>query len=811
MDTPRDSDADTPDEWREQTRSELSGRAADVVQARDVSGGVHFHQAAGPESASAPRQLPGDVRGFVDRMAELQRLDVILTERDGSVGVSALCVIVGTAGVGKTSFAVHWAHRVTQHFPDGQLYLNLRGYDPGTPVTSNEALERFLPALGVPNVAVPTEPEARATLYRSRLAGRRVLILLDNVSSAGQVRPLLPGTPGCLVLVTSRSRLSGLVARDGAQRVTLGVLAEPHAVSLVRGVARDHRREDAIEELTELSRLCARLPLALRIAAERAASRPGMPLRELIEELRDESALWDALTAGHDDESDAVRSVFAWSYRALSADAGRLFRLLGLHPGPEFGAAAAAALADIPVNAARRLLDDLAGAHLLEQPSHDRYQFHDLLRAYSMDQVREHEDATNSHAASRRILLWYLRMADAALATIVPGSWHAPLARTEVEPERFAFPGPQEAVGWYQRERANLVAAASAAQEAGMDDIAWQLPATLHRIYAKHNHFDDWRSTSAVALPAVRRLGDRSGEALCLESLAKLHTQVRELNEGIRFHRQALAVRKEIGDRTGEASSNNGIGLALLRDHRLVEARSYFEQARRIAVETAAGTWETVALNCLAYVHLELEEFGRALELNRQVLEFYRDTGDRGAEGDALCCASRIYRGLGRLADARASIEAAVMIAREHGNHAWEGWWLVECGHVLVALDRAEEALECFHRAARLQRRIGDRGREAIAWDGTGDAYRALGRAREAVDFHRNATTVFRQLGDRWRLAVSSNSLALSLAATGATVEAGTHWSAAEQALADFTDGPASRLRDTVRARPRETRMPPKQ
>lgn len=238
-------------------------------------------------------------------------------------------VVVGTAGVGKTSLAVHWAHHVVDHFPDGQLYVNLHGYDPGPPVSPSDVLDRFLRAFGLAGNSIPADLDSRAALYRSLLAGRRLLVVLDNAATVGQVRPLLPGSAGCLVVVTSRSRLSGLVARDGAYRVTLDILPLAEAVSLLRNFTAEYRTGDTEEDLTELARLCARLPIALRIAAERAVSRPWLPLRGLVAELR-ETNLWDALTAGDDDESTAVHTVFAWSYRALSQAASRIFRLLGL-------------------------------------------------------------------------------------------------------------------------------------------------------------------------------------------------------------------------------------------------------------------------------------------------------------------------------------------------------------------------------------------------------------------------------------------------------------------------------------------------
>ncbi|MGX7827405.1 NB-ARC domain-containing protein [Actinokineospora sp. 24-640] len=259
----------------------------------------------------------------MNRSDELGRLDRVLAGDASEPMVVAVTVIAGTAGVGKTSLALHWAHQVSDRFPDGQLYANLRGYDPGPRASPDQVLDSFLRALGVPAAELPADLDDRAALYRSLLAGRRTLIILDNAATVGQVRPLLPGTAGCLVLVTSRSHLSGLVFREGAHRVSLGVLTEAEAMSLLRTVIADYRADAESGELAELARLCARLPLALRVAAGRAVRRPRTPMAELIEDLRGESGLWDALSTDDEDEADAVRSVFAWSYRALPEDAAR--------------------------------------------------------------------------------------------------------------------------------------------------------------------------------------------------------------------------------------------------------------------------------------------------------------------------------------------------------------------------------------------------------------------------------------------------------------------------------------------------------
>jgi hypothetical protein len=381
--------------------------------------------------------------------------------------------------------------------------------------------------------------------------------VLDNAASVGQVRPLLPGTASCLALVTSRSRLAGLAVRDGAHRLGLDVLPERESILLLRTFTAEYRREDDPVELAELARLCARLPLALRIAAERAAGRPRMPLSELIADLRDESSLWDALSTENDEEADTVRTVFAWSYRALPPDAARLFRVLGLHPSPEFDISAAAALAGATAGRVRHLLDALVGAHMLEQIGPTRYQFHDLLRAYATDQAHHEESEQDQHAALHRVFTWYLHTGQAAKDTITPGGIVLPI---DLEPlgdgvEVSTFADYDLAVDWYETERTNLIAAVHGAVEAGFDRIAWQIPSVLARIYTNRDPVNVWLSTEQIALTAVRRLADRYGEAVILDNLGIRFRVSNRLGEAADRHRLALAIFRDIPDQFGEARS----------------------------------------------------------------------------------------------------------------------------------------------------------------------------------------------------------------------------------------------------------------
>jgi tetratricopeptide (TPR) repeat protein len=776
--------------------NDLTGATRDVVQAGRVTGGLHFHSrdVDGGERLP-PRQLPADVRGFVNRAAELDRLDLVLAGTAPDANAAATCVIAGTAGVGKTSLAVHWAHRVAESFPDGQLYVNLHGYDPGPPVTAGEVLDRFLRALNVPATAIPADIESRAALYRSQLAGRQVLVVLDNAATTNQVRPLLPGVSGCLVLVTSRSRLSGLVARDGAHRLTLALLSDQEAVELLRAVISGHRLSDESRDLEELAKLCARLPLALRIAAERAISRPWTSMRALINDLRDESELWDALTAEEDDESDAVRTVFAWSYRALPQEAGRLFRFLGLHPGPDFSDAAAAALVDLPVGRTRRLLDSLVGAHLLEQLQPDRYQFHDLLRLYALDQARAEESPEAYQQAVRRILVWYAHSLTEAGTLLAPEGERLPLPELSGAVAPMRFGDYQMAHVWFAHEEPVLNAAVHFADEVLMPDLAWLLAALLYPVYANRNQVDHWITTSTLGLGAARQLNDRDGEARTLSSLGKAHTQSSRPRDGIRYQEAALAIHQELGNRTGEVTSTNAVGLAHLRLRELADALRHFERTSAVADELGSDFWRATSANNTANVLLELEQFAEAADLLRSALPTHRRLNMRGAEGDTLRGLSHAHRGIGVPDEAREFVDEALTIARDQENIAWEAHWLVESGHVLLDLNDPAEALVAYQRAAVLHRRLGDRGREAAALDGAGLAYQRLDRPDEAADFHRLAVAAFRDIGDQWQLAAALTNLATALDGdTDANREA-------LDLLSPFSDPRSVRLQEEIRAR----------
>ncbi|WJD99503.1 ATP-binding protein [Streptomyces antimycoticus] len=779
--------------------SDLSGSARDVVQAGQVLGGVHFHGPAPVRvEVPVPRQLPGDVSGFVGRSAELAELDALLPGDNGGGPVSVV-VIAGTAGVGKTSLAIRLAHRISGRFPHGQLFVNLRGYDAGPALAPAAVLERFLRAFGMPAPAIPAGVEERGELYRSLLAGKQVLVVLDNAATAGQVRPLLPGTAGCLTVVTSRHLLSGLAVRDGARRITLDVLTEEESADLVATATRGYRTGDDPAQIAELARLCARLPLALRIAAERAATHPLLALPQLTAQLRDESTLWDALSSPDQEEAEAVRTVFAWSYRALPPPAARLFRLLGLHPGPDFSVQAAAALAEQDPRTAHGLLDLLAGAHLIQSTGPERYQFHDLLRAYATDQAHREETSEDQHAALKRVADWYLHTADAARAA-AQTFYPCVLTPAQTRPAPvLAFDGQQDALAWHQSEQANLLALGRAVAQAGLDETAWQLPATLHSLHVARGTFDDLQTASLIGLEAARRLGDQRAQALMHDFLGTAYKQSGQLTQAAEHHEAAFDLRNRIGDWTGAAESANGLGLVHSWRHEPDAARTRLEHA--LALYQQHGPYDRTGptLCNLGYVSADLGQPRQAAQYARQALTVYRETAaDHYLSIDALILLARLDREAGHHAGAESHLADATALLERTTPPSAKAAIHFEQATLLREQNRHDQALETYWACEALQRSTGNRLGQALAYNGIGQTLCALGRLTEAIDFHTTAARILRDLDQSWHLAQTLAHLADAHTDNDQPEHARQHRAEALTLLDDFTDPPAAALRQRL-------------
>jgi tetratricopeptide (TPR) repeat protein len=793
---------DGPDSAAHDNRVETDQVAGDVVQTRDVRGGIHLHLGrTGAAFSVIPRQLPGDVQAFVNREHEIAELsDATLAQLGDGTG-SAVLIISGSAGVGKTALALHWAHRNRHLFPDGEIYFNLHGYDLDQPTAPEVLLGRVLRDLGVPANSVPDGVDDRAALYRSLVAARRVLVVLDNAATAGQVRPLLPGTASPLVVVTSRNRMRGLVAREGAHRVQLDVFREAESLALLRTIIGERRQDDPAD-LAELARLCAHLPLALRIAAERALSRPAMQLTDLIADLRDDSFLWDALSADDEAGGDAVRTVFTWSYRALPDEAATMFRMLGLHPGNDISLPAAAAVAGIGLRPARRALDILLGGFLLENVQPGRYQFHDLLRAYALDQSRRTDPAPVRAAAIDRVAAWYLYGVDAAAALIAPGARFdlgAAAPPHGVPPP--SFRDAVEALTWFDVERQNLVAAARSGLAEGSPVRAWQLAMACAPIQMQHHSFDDWEALAVTAVAAADSTGDRAALATALDNHGKVLFRRRMLVRATQEHAAALAIRRDLGDRRAIAESLNALGLIGLRTRHLADAAGYFREAAGVFAQIGDRIWQGMVGSNLAEADLEAGDVAAALRSLDEALPLLTGLEDRANEGNARWLLAWARRSAGDLAAARAAITAALAIAEDAGNRVWEAFWLIEAAHIDIAAGAPGDALERCLASASLHRQIGDRSREAAAVDCAGEAIRAHGRPAEAAAFHLQAARAHAELGDTWHQALALIHLAACHRDLGRYREERHSAAAALELLSAFADRRAAGLAADITAR----------
>jgi tetratricopeptide (TPR) repeat protein len=704
--------AEHDEDWRSLHRAALTADRQHKKERRqrDKELGRADQRPAGPSavSGSVPRQLPVDVAHFTGRGAELATLDALLAQGDTARPVAM--VIAGTAGVGKTALVVHWAHRVRDRFPDGQLFVNLRGYDPDSPMAPEQALEEFLRALDVPAERIPAGLGEKAALYRSLLDGRRLLIVLDNANAAEQVRPLLPGSATCRVVVTSRSRLSGLIARDGASRVAVDLLPPAEAIALLRDVIGTARVAAEPEATVELAARCAYLPLALRIAAERAVTHPHATLAGLAGEL---AVLHDRLdllaTVDEGDEATAVRAVFSWSYQSLSSEMARGFRLLGLHTGPDISTPAAAALTDTTPAQARRLLETLVGTHLIEQTGRDRYRFHDLLRVYAAECAKVEEIDHGCAAAVRRMLIWYLHTGDAADRVINPHRRRVPLDTPGVTCVPLEFATYDQALGWCEAERANLVAAIRQAAETDEHVITWQLPLALWGFFNLRKHYwADLISTHGIGLAAAQHLRDRRGEAWTWGALGMPYLDLGQYEEAADHFRHALSLCREIGDQWGEAVALVGLGASYFYRGRYEEAFEHSRRALPLCQEINDPWSRTFALLNIGGAHRKLQQFEDALDYFQRALDVARPALDRSGEAAALRSLGATYRDLQRFDDALEHFQRAHLVYHEIGDRWSEARTLLNIGDILQRLNQLEAAAESWRQALPIFEDLGD-------------------------------------------------------------------------------------------------------
>jgi DNA-binding SARP family transcriptional activator len=646
-----------------------------------------------------PRQLPAAVAGFTGRATELAALTGMLDQAGADApGTVVISAIGGTAGVGKTALALHWAHQVAARFGDGQLYVNLRGFDPsGTPATPAEAIRGFLDALGVPPERIPPAPAAQAGLYRSLLAKRRVLIVADNARDEQQVRPLLPASPGSLVLVTSRNQLSGLAAADGARVLALDVLSHGEAVQLLTVRLGSDRAAAEPGAVRDIAGLCACLPLALAVVAARAAAGPGFPLTALAAELRDTADRLDVLDAG--DPTASVRAVFSWSYQHVSDESARMFRLLGLHPGPDISVPAAASLAALAPADARRLLRELARAHLIAEHLPGRYAFHDLLRAYAAEQARGTDSDADRDAATGRVLDHYLQTAAGAARQLDPAK--EPVALAPPRPgAAVAQPADhRQALAWFQAEHQVLLAAVTLAAGSGFDSHAWQLPWAMKNFLQARGYWHEWAATQRTALAAATRLGDTAAQAVCSRLLGAACIDLGQHDQALAHFASSLALYQGLGDRLGQAKVYQNLGYAAERRGCYADALGHAEQALHLYQAIGDQANEAAALNGVGWCHGLLGDYQQARVFCRQAVTLSAKAGHRWVEGCSWDSVGYAEHHLGNLAEAAACYQRALSLKREAGDRVVEAETLTHLGDTCQAAGQLAQAREAWQQA----------------------------------------------------------------------------------------------------------------
>ena len=692
---------------------------------------------AEPGRQAVPRQLPAAVPDFVGRSKELLALTGLLDQTAGSAGTVLISAIGGTAGVGKTALAVHWAHRVADRFPDGQLYVNLRGYDSDRPVSAADALAGFLRTLGMAGQDIPAAADERAATYRSLIAGRLMLVVLDNAVNADQVRPLLPGTPGCVTVVTSRDAMAGLVARDGGRRLALDLMPLPDAVRLLR-ILIGARVDDEPDAAETLAGQCCRLPLALRVAAELVVGRPDATIAGLVDELADQQQRLDLMDANGDQQT-AIRAVFYRSYRHLDPAAARAFRLIGLHPGPDFDSYAIAALAGATLGWARRVLDQLARAQLVQLTGSGRAFMHDLLRAYSRDLVGTRDSQDERNAAMERLFGYYLGTARAAVETLALYGRavlsYLPSASLPATPAP-AVTDRTQARTWLDAHLATLTAVSAQAADNGWPLYATALAAALFRYHERAGHYSELVATHNHAIRAARQVGDHAVEAEALNNLSVVDLRQGRYEQAANLLNQALAAYRADGNQIGAGRALGNLGIA------------YYLRG----------------------------DYLKATDCQTQALQLYSAEGDREGEARTLNNLGLIDQQLGRYQQAAERYNRALALHHEAGDHSSAAIVLSNLGLVDLRQGHYEQAVRQFQKSLALSRQAGHPFAQTEALNSLGEAFFASGDVKQSHRYYSEALALAIQTDDKKEEARAHNGLGHGCCAVGDSAGAREHW-----------------------------------
>ncbi|MBE8516787.1 tetratricopeptide repeat protein [Amycolatopsis sp. H6(2020)] len=694
---------------------------------------LHYFPAA-PEPASAPHpvsvpaQLPAGSTAFTGRHREIATLDALSARRDRGVVVA---VLEGMGGVGKTSLAVHWAQAARADFPDGQLFANLRGYGPGAPAEPGDVLHSFLQAFGVPASDVPADLDGRSALLRSVLATRSVLLLLDNARSADQVRPLLPGHAGCVVVVTSRAMLHGLAVSDDAHRVPVPPLDDRESLSLLDRLVGGRPADRTA--LADVVSGCSGLPLALRIVGERLAHDRG--LAEVAAAMRSAGDRLDALTT--EEARTSLPAVLSWSYEALPGDVASALRLLGLHPGPHWAADAVAAVLAEEVPEARRRLRVLVSGHLLEHRADGRYEFHDLVRDYARSLAAGDERRS---AAIGRLAGHYLAGAAAAADAIAPRDPYRRPLLTDVSEVPADFSGADDAAAWLATELPTLLGFAELSAATGGTAYARDLSTLLWQALRVHGHYDASRRLHGFALAEARAAGDSVGAQQALVDVAAICARVGRYDEAVEHLTDSLGFD---GAPAMTARATTTLGTVYAQLGRYDEAAHQLGRAVTLTRETGDTLAEGRTYGNLGFVQERLGRFDAALGTYHRQLTIAEEIGDRASEAISLHNLGDVYRALGRYEEARDHLDRSLSVSRAEGHREAEGYALVYLGLVHPHLGTPPaEASRYLEEALRIAAATGIRPLETLAHNGLGDNARAVGDRAAALEHYLRARDV---------------------------------------------------------------------
>jgi len=737
-----------------------------------------------PSSAKGlvPRLLPAAVPGFVGRSDQLAALRKVLDQPGGTAVIAA---IGGTAGVGKTTLAVHWAHQTAEEFPDGQLFVNLRGFDPsGAPaVRPADAVRVLLDALEVRADRLPQSEEAQLGLYRSLLAGKRMLIVLDNARDVAQVRPLLPGTPTCRVIVTSRNELTGLSAIEAARPLMLDVLTDDEAGELLRQRLGEDRASSDPEAAARIIRSCARLPLALCVVAARAWTRPELPLARVADALAASPGLL-AFAGGGDPAAD-VRTAFSWSYEQLEAGAARVFRMAGLHPSPDFDGYAVAALAAATADEADGMLELLTQACLVRHAGPSRFVMHDLLRSYARELAEAREDEQDRRAAMTRLLDFYLHAAAAAVDTLFPAERHHRAA--VVTPSAVSVPAltaGAEAVAWLDAERGTLVAVTEHAASHGWAGHAIQLSVILYRYLDIGGHYPAALAIHGSALQAARDSGDRAAEGGAMKRLGAVRLRQRLYQQASHCYRQSLVLHRELSDQAGEASALGDLGFVEFLQGQDTVATIHLQQALALDRELGDQKAQAHVLSSLGFAESRQGRYQQAAEYLRRSHGLFRDVGDPIGQAHALGNLGDAELRQGRYLDATSHLNQALALCRQAGDRSNEADLLACLGDAEFRQGRYQDATFQLNQALALCRQTGDLSTQATVLNTLGEVLLASGHVLNARRQHASALSAATQAGENYEQARAHDGIATACHTAGEQHQAIRHW---KEALGIYT------------------------